>query len=78
MLHQELVVCADGTHAAWRIIEGVGSVAGAVGNVTAAPTKAVSSWMADMTAPPYWKPNSEIVVRVSTMIVYLDVNSAMC
>ena len=65
MLHQELAVCADGTHAAWRVIEGMGSVAGAVGSVTAVPTKAVSSWMADMAAPTYWRPNSEIVVHMS-------------
>ena len=53
MLHQELAVCADGTHAAWRVIEGMGSVAGAVGSVTAVPTKAVSSWMGDIVAPMY-------------------------
>ena len=55
MLHQELAVCADGTHAAWHVIEGMGSVARAVGSVTAVPTKAVSSWMGDIVAPMYWK-----------------------
>ena len=58
-------MCADGTHAAWHVIEGMGNVAGAVGSVTALPTKAVSSWMGDIVAPTCWRPNSEIVVHMS-------------
>ena len=45
-----------------RLLDGMGSVAGAVGSVSVGPTKMVGSWVADQIAPKYWVPNSKIVV----------------
>lgn len=47
-------------NAAQKVIDGVNYLSSTVTTMGAAPTKKLSTWMADCIAPPYWKPNSEI------------------
>ena len=52
----------DSTNTVRRLVDGVGSLAETMGNITSTPSKAVSSWVADQIAPKYWVPNHEILV----------------
>lgn len=37
-----------------------------VSEYSTGPTKAVTAWLTDQVAPPYWRPNTEITVRMKT------------
>ncbi|XP_055380400.1 zinc finger FYVE domain-containing protein 1-like isoform X2 [Condylostylus longicornis] len=43
------------------LLDSVNYISGAIGNVVQQPTKAITDWVADKTAPSYWIPNSEIM-----------------
>ena len=50
-----------GTHnAARRLLDGVTTLSGTLSELSSAPSKNVSQWLADRVAPSYWRPNSEI------------------
>ena len=52
-----------GTHnAARKLLDGVKVVADTVGTYSSKPAKMLSDWVADQVAPPYWKPNVEVIV----------------
>ena len=60
----------QGTHnAARRLIDGLGYVTDSIASVSAGPAKAVSMWITDKIAPPYWTPNSEITVLRALIII---------
>ncbi|ESN91775.1 hypothetical protein HELRODRAFT_108518 [Helobdella robusta] len=51
----------QGTHnAARRLVDGIHYVSDTIAGVGAGPAKAVSNWMADKIAPPYWELNANI------------------
>lgn len=52
-------------HSAQMALDGVNYLTGTVGKISAQPLKAVTSWVADKTAPSYWRPNFDIIVRTS-------------
>lgn len=53
----------QGTHnAARRFLDGINYVTDSIVSVSAKPTKAVSMWLTDQIAPPYWVPNAKITV----------------
>ncbi|KAI5625494.1 zinc finger FYVE domain-containing protein 1 isoform X1 [Silurus asotus] len=51
---------ADHQNAAQRVLDGVNFVLQSVSEYSAGPTKAVTAWITDQVAPPYWRPNAEI------------------
>ena len=54
-------VISLGTHnAARRLLDGVTTLSTTVSELSSAPTKNVSQWLADRVAPSYWRPNAEI------------------
>ena len=60
---QDLPTAGHGSdNTARRILDGMGSVAGAVGSISAMPTKMVCGCVADKVAHGYWVPNSRITV----------------
>jgi len=48
-------------NSARRILDGMMNLADAITNVSAKPTKAVTSWVTDKVAPTYWTPNYLII-----------------
>ncbi|KAG8537772.1 hypothetical protein GDO81_023872, partial [Engystomops pustulosus] len=50
----------DQHNAAQRVLDGVNLVIQSVNEYSAAPTRAVTSWVTDRMAPSYWRPNAEI------------------
>ncbi|GAB6021662.1 Zinc finger FYVE domain-containing protein 1 [Chamberlinius hualienensis] len=44
-----------------KVLDGISYISTTLSSVSAAPSKKVTSWMADRIAPSYWKPNSEIL-----------------
>lgn len=50
------------THTSRKVVDVMGTVAGAVSNVTSTPSQQVAEWFANQIAPQYWVPNSEILV----------------
>lgn len=53
------------THSAQVILDGISYLSDTLTSVSAQPTKSLSSWVADkIVNPAYWKPNSEIIVRI--------------
>ncbi|KAM3911292.1 zinc finger FYVE domain-containing protein 1-like [Leptodactylus fuscus] len=53
--------CAlDQHNAAQRVLDGVTLVIQSVNEYSAAPTRAVTSWVTDRVAPSYWRPNAGI------------------
>lgn len=50
----------DQHNAAQRVLDGVTLVIQSVNEYSAGPTRAVTSWVTDRVAPPYWRPNAEI------------------
>ncbi|MCJ8739749.1 hypothetical protein PDJAM_G00050780 [Pangasius djambal] len=51
---------ADHQNAAQRVLDGVNYVLQSVSEYSSGPTKAVTAWLTDQVAPPYWRPNAEI------------------
>uniref|UniRef100_W5NB36 Si:ch211-11n16.2 n=1 Tax=Lepisosteus oculatus TaxID=7918 RepID=W5NB36_LEPOC len=54
------VFLADHQNAAQRVLDGVNFVIQSVSEYSTGPTKAVTAWLTDQVAPPYWRPNAEI------------------
>ncbi|XP_036414787.1 zinc finger FYVE domain-containing protein 1 [Colossoma macropomum] len=52
----------DNQNAAQRVLDGVNYVIQSMAEYSAGPTKAVTAWITDQVAPPYWRPNAEIIV----------------
>jgi zinc finger FYVE domain-containing protein 1 len=50
------------THSAQVILDGFNYLSETLTTVSAQPTSAITSWLADKIAPDYWRPNSEIIV----------------
>lgn len=57
-------------HSAQMALDGVNYLTETVGKISAQPLKAVTSWVADKTAPSYWRPNSDIIVSKSMLCDY--------
>lgn len=56
-------IALQGTHnAARKLVDGISTVVDTISSVSAKPTKVMSQWMSDQIAPPYWRPNAEIVL----------------
>lgn len=53
-------------NAAQRVLDGMNYVIQTMTEYSTGPTKAVTAWLTDQVAPPYWKPNTEITVRIKT------------
>ncbi|TRY89419.1 hypothetical protein DNTS_010820 [Danionella cerebrum] len=51
----------DHQNAAQRVLDGVNYIIQSVTEYSSGPTKAVTAWLTDQVAPPYWKPNTEII-----------------
>uniref|UniRef100_A0A3P9KYE5 Zinc finger, FYVE domain containing 1 n=1 Tax=Oryzias latipes TaxID=8090 RepID=A0A3P9KYE5_ORYLA len=51
----------DNNNAAQRLLDGVKFISQSVSELSVTPAKAVTSWLTDQIAPPYWKPNSLIL-----------------
>ncbi|XP_016420299.1 zinc finger FYVE domain-containing protein 1 [Sinocyclocheilus rhinocerous] len=51
----------DHQNAAQRVLDGMTCIIQSVTEYSSGPTKAVTAWLTDQVAPPYWKPNAEIV-----------------
>ncbi|XP_058490564.1 zinc finger FYVE domain-containing protein 1 [Solea solea] len=51
---------ANHQNAAQRILDGMNYVIQSVSEYSTGPTKAVTAWLTDQVAPPYWRPNVEI------------------
>ncbi|XP_039880040.1 zinc finger FYVE domain-containing protein 1 isoform X2 [Simochromis diagramma] len=47
-------------NAAQRVLDGMNYVIQSVSEYGTGPTKAVTAWITDQVAPPYWRPNTEI------------------
>uniref|UniRef100_I3KIM9 Si:ch211-11n16.2 n=1 Tax=Oreochromis niloticus TaxID=8128 RepID=I3KIM9_ORENI len=47
-------------NAAQRVLDGMNYVIQSVSEYGTGPTKAVTGWITDQVAPPYWRPNTEI------------------
>uniref|UniRef100_A0A8C7Y7P0 Si:ch211-11n16.2 n=1 Tax=Oryzias sinensis TaxID=183150 RepID=A0A8C7Y7P0_9TELE len=47
-------------NAAQRVLDGMNFVIQSVSEYSSGPTKAVTAWLTDQVAPPYWRPNVEI------------------
>ncbi|KAM8833460.1 zinc finger FYVE domain-containing protein 1-like isoform 2-T2 [Synchiropus picturatus] len=62
----------DNSNAAQRLLDGVNLVAQSVSELSVKPTKAVTSWLTDQIAPPYWKSNSLILVCHKCNLVFQD------
>ncbi|XP_039624056.1 zinc finger FYVE domain-containing protein 1 [Polypterus senegalus] len=45
-----------------RVLDGVNFVIQSVTEYSSGPSKAVTAWLTDQVAPPYWKPNADILV----------------
>lgn len=52
-------------NAAQRVLDGMNYVIQSVSEYSTGPTKAVTAWLTDQVAPPYWRPNTEITVGPS-------------
>ncbi|CAL8343361.1 unnamed protein product [Arctogadus glacialis] len=52
----------DHQNAAQRVLDGVNYVVQSVSEYSTGPTKAVTAWLTDQVAPPYWRPNNQIAV----------------
>lgn len=52
------------THSAQMVIDGVSYLTETVYSIGAQPSKVLTDWVADKIAPSYWKPNTEIIVRI--------------
>ncbi|XP_076138483.1 zinc finger FYVE domain-containing protein 1 [Alosa pseudoharengus] len=51
----------DHQNAAQRVLDGMNFVIQSVSEYSTGPTKAITSWLTDQVAPPYWRPNAEIM-----------------
>ncbi|KAL7400382.1 hypothetical protein ABVT39_011106 [Epinephelus coioides] len=49
-------------NAAQRVLDGMNYVIQSVSEYSHGPTKAVTAWLTDQVAPPYWRPNTDIAV----------------
>ncbi|KAK6470726.1 zinc finger FYVE domain-containing protein 1 [Huso huso] len=50
----------DHQNAAQRMLDGMNFVIQSVSDYSSGPTKAVTAWITDQVAPPYWRPNADI------------------
>ncbi|MBN3271894.1 ZFYV1 protein, partial [Polyodon spathula] len=50
----------DHRNAAQRMLDGMNFVIQSVSDYSSGPTKAVTAWITDQVAPPYWRPNADI------------------
>lgn len=53
-------------NAAQRVLDGMNYMIQTVSEYSTGPTKAVTAWLTDQVAPPYWRPNTEITVGMKT------------
>lgn len=53
-------IITTGHNTARRVLDGVTQLSEAVASVSALPSRAFSSWVADQIAPKYWRPNCDI------------------
>lgn len=51
-------------NAAQRVLDGMNYVIQSVSEYSTGPTKAVAAWLTDQVAPPYWRPNTDIIVSM--------------
>uniref|UniRef100_A0A8C6T3U0 Si:ch211-11n16.2 n=1 Tax=Neogobius melanostomus TaxID=47308 RepID=A0A8C6T3U0_9GOBI len=51
---------ASHQNAAQRVLDGMNFVIQSVSEYSTGPTKAVTAWLTDQVAPPYWRPNNDI------------------
>lgn len=54
------VFLTDHQNAAQRVLDGMTYVVQSVSEYSTGPTKAVTAWLTDQVAPPYWRPNAQI------------------
>lgn len=57
-------------NAAQRVLDGMNFVIQSVSEYSTGPTKAVTAWLTDQVAPPYWRPNTEITACHSCQKVF--------
>ncbi|RXM31841.1 Zinc finger FYVE domain-containing protein 1 [Acipenser ruthenus] len=50
----------DHQNAAQRMLDGMNFMIQSVSDYSSGPTKAVTAWITDQVAPPYWRPNADI------------------
>lgn len=53
-------------NAAQRVLDGMNYMIQSVSEYSTGPTKAVTAWLTDQVAPPYWRPNTEITVSTES------------
>lgn len=53
-------------NAAQRVLDGMNYMIQSVSEYSTGPTKAVTAWLTDQVAPPYWRPNTEITVSMKS------------
>ncbi|XP_062329311.1 zinc finger FYVE domain-containing protein 1 [Osmerus eperlanus] len=54
------VFLTDHQNAGQRVLDGVSFMLQSVTGYSSGPTKAVTAWLTDQVAPPYWRPNAQI------------------
>ncbi|CAG06442.1 unnamed protein product, partial [Tetraodon nigroviridis] len=59
-------------NAAQRVLDGMNYVVQTVSEYSAGPTKAVTAWLTDQVAPPYWRPNAEITACHGCQKVFVE------
>lgn len=60
------------THnAARKLLDGVKVVADTVGTYSSKPARLLSDWAADQVAPPYWTPNTKVLVSDPDYMSYV-------
>uniref|UniRef100_A0A3B5AKG0 Zinc finger FYVE domain-containing protein 1-like n=1 Tax=Stegastes partitus TaxID=144197 RepID=A0A3B5AKG0_9TELE len=59
-------------NAAQRVLDGMNYMIQSVSEYGTGPTKAVTAWLTDQVAPPYWRPNAEITVSMKNFKMQHD------
>lgn len=54
------VFLTDHQNAGQRVLDGMSYMVQSVSGYSSGPTKAVTAWLTDQVAPPYWRPNNQI------------------
>lgn len=57
-------------NSAQRVLDSVTAITEVVASVSATPTKALGSWVADQIAPKYWKPNPQVKMCAVCCILF--------
>lgn len=64
LLFQSDAFLSTHQNAAQRVLDGMNFVIQSVSEYGSGPTKAVTAWLTDQVAPPYWRPNVDITVSM--------------